>query len=196
MNKRLPKTKLLVVPVILFVLLSHHMYAENSLTNLMLGLVGYLLLIMSAMGRIWASAYISGKKNKELVTDGPYSIVRNPLYFFSFLGFVGAGLVFESILIATALTIIFFVTHWSTILKEEDKLRTIFGQTFENYAHNVPRFIPDPRKLNNPEVANFDPALFSKTVIESSLILLVFAVAYIDEWAYLNSVIPTLLYIP
>lgn len=53
-------------------------------------LTGYLLLIAAALGRIWAFAYIGGRKNRELCQKGPYALTRNPLYFFSFLGVVGA----------------------------------------------------------------------------------------------------------
>ncbi len=46
-----------------------------------------------------ASAYIAGLKSKRVISYGPYSIMRNPLYFFSSLGFIGAGLTFGSTLI-------------------------------------------------------------------------------------------------
>ena len=44
-------------------------------------------------GRLWCSVYIAGKKNRELVKVGPYSVCRNPLYFFSLVGAIGAALV-------------------------------------------------------------------------------------------------------
>lgn len=56
-----------------------------------LEIFGYALLLVAAPGRIWCSIYIVGRKDEELCTDGPYSLVRNPLYAFSLLGLVGAS---------------------------------------------------------------------------------------------------------
>ena len=39
----------------------------------------------------WSSLYIAGRKGRELVTVGPYSTCRNPLYFFSIVGAAGMG---------------------------------------------------------------------------------------------------------
>ena len=36
---------------------------------------------IGAFGRIWCSLYIAGYKNNVLVTDGPYSMCRNPALF-------------------------------------------------------------------------------------------------------------------
>jgi len=44
---------------------------------------GTLLAGVAVTGRAWSLMYISGKKNASLVTVGPYSLCRNPLYFFS-----------------------------------------------------------------------------------------------------------------
>jgi protein-S-isoprenylcysteine O-methyltransferase Ste14 len=45
--------------------------------------VGYALVIVCVVGRIWCSAYVGGYKNTKLIDTGPFSIVRNPLYVFS-----------------------------------------------------------------------------------------------------------------
>ena len=51
---------------------------------------------IGAFGRIWCSLYIAGYKNNVLVTDGPYSMCRNPLYFFSFVGGIGVSCATET----------------------------------------------------------------------------------------------------
>ena len=45
-------------------------------------MVGVTLAIVCIGGRLWSCLYIGSRKNRELVTTGPYSITRNPLYFF------------------------------------------------------------------------------------------------------------------
>ncbi len=47
-------------------------------------IIGFVFIVMAGVGRIWSSAYISGFKNGKVVKDGAYSLMRNPLYFFSF----------------------------------------------------------------------------------------------------------------
>jgi protein-S-isoprenylcysteine O-methyltransferase Ste14 len=57
---------------------------------------GVILLAIASFGRIWCSLYIGGFKTNSLISGGPYSLCRNPLYFFSFLGGIGIGLATET----------------------------------------------------------------------------------------------------
>ena len=50
---------------------------------------GAVLVGIASIGRLWCSIYIAGYKTKKLIAEGPYSMCRNPLYFFSFLGAIG-----------------------------------------------------------------------------------------------------------
>jgi len=193
MTTRLFYTKALGLGVVLTALVSSHVYAEDSVTNLSLEISALVLLMVAAMGRLWSAAFITGKKSKVLVTDGPYSIMRNPLYFFSFLGFVGAGLAFESLTLALALAAVFFLTHWPTILKEERKLRDLFGQTFDDYTRKVPRFFPLLRKPAFCETMDVSPRILTKAMLESSMVLCIFGLAHINEWAHVHQILPTVL---
>ena len=116
-NKRLFIPKLLFLPAVAFALVSQHTYTEDGFWDTTWEVLSFLILTVAALGRVWTSAYISGRKNHELVVDGPYSLTRNPLYFFSFLGYVGAGLAFEKLTACLAFTIVFVFTHWPTILR-------------------------------------------------------------------------------
>ncbi len=59
------------------------------------------------------AAFLSAKKSSVLVCVGPYAMTRNPLYFFSFLSWVGAGLAFGAFTLALA--VVFLLTHLRTI---------------------------------------------------------------------------------
>lgn len=122
-KKRVVVPKLLFLPILCMALVSHHIWREEGLVNLTLEVSAFTLVAIAAVGRIWVSAFMSGKKNQELVVDGPYSIVRNPLYLFSFLGFFGAGLAFEQLTFAVLFAVLFLATHLPAIFGEEQFLR-------------------------------------------------------------------------
>ena len=59
--------------------------------------IGIILVGIASFGRLWCSLYIAGYKTDNLVTEGPYSMCRNPLYFFSFIGALGVGFASETL---------------------------------------------------------------------------------------------------
>ncbi len=65
--------------------------------------------------------------------------MRNPLYFFSSLGFIGAGLTFGSTLITLLLVFTFAITHIPIILYEERRLLSYFGDDLETIWERVPK---------------------------------------------------------
>ncbi len=132
-------------------------------------------------------------KSKKVISYGPYSIVRNPLYLFSFLGFVGAGLAFGSIIITLLLVITFAITHIPIILYEEKKLIGIFGDEFRDYMKRVPRFIPRLSKVDNPKEAIFRPKQFSKSVRDATLIILSYGIIKILIWLHNKDILPNII---
>ncbi len=117
-------------------------FQRNSLLGVCLELFGFLLLTVAALGRLWALTYISGNKNLELVRTGPYSMMRHPLYFFSFIGFLGIGLVSQNLLVLGTV-VMFFVSYYPiAILGEEKQLAKTFGQAYLDYQALVPAIWP------------------------------------------------------
>jgi protein-S-isoprenylcysteine O-methyltransferase Ste14 len=107
---------------------------EGTIVAPVLFLSGLVLIGIATVGRLWCSLYISGYKNSQLVTAGPYSMCRNPLYFFSFLGFVGIGLATETASIPLALIVAVLLVYPHVIKREEAHLRSKFGEAFTRYA--------------------------------------------------------------
>ncbi|MDR1472788.1 MAG: isoprenylcysteine carboxylmethyltransferase family protein [Synergistaceae bacterium] len=85
---------------------------------------------------------MAGRKTESLITEGPYSVCRNPLYFFSLLGGTGVGLCTESVTLVFAIPMMFALIYMMTILDEERALREAHGNAYEDYVSAVPRFIP------------------------------------------------------
>jgi protein-S-isoprenylcysteine O-methyltransferase Ste14 len=192
-NKRLFIPKLLFLPAFLFAVVSQHVYVEDGFWDTTLEVVSFLLLMIAALGRAWASAYISGRKTQELVVDGPYSLTRNPLYFFSLLAYLGAGLAFEKLTVALAFVVVFWLSHWPTIMAEENKLRNKFGGTYDDYANSVPRFWPRIRRMKLPDSVTFSPVIFNRSVLHCGFIMLSYLLAHLIEYAQDAGVVPILL---
>jgi protein-S-isoprenylcysteine O-methyltransferase Ste14 len=192
-NMRLFIPKLLFLPAILFAIVSQHVYVEDGFWDTTLEVLAYLILMIAAIGRVWTSAYISGRKTHELVCDGPYSLTRNPLYFFSLLAYLGAGLAFEKLTVAFAFVVLFWVTHWPTIIAEEAKLRSKFGDEYDDYAKSVPRFWPRIGKMKLPDAVTFSPVAFNRSVVHCGFIMLAYLLAHLIEYAQVAGVVPILI---
>ena len=129
-------------------------------------LLGFLLLIVAALGRLWSYAFIGGRKNQELCMDGPYSLCRNPLYFFSLIGISGAGLALQSVMLFAVAVAGFLIYYHFVIRAEERRLLTLFGDAFTAYCREVPRFWPRIHKLAMPEIVSLPTKLFTRTLSE------------------------------
>jgi protein-S-isoprenylcysteine O-methyltransferase Ste14 len=81
-------------------------------------------------------------KDHDLITQGPYSIVRNPIYLGMFGMILSTGLVFSHWWLALIAIIFFLVGNQIRIRAEEKLLRETFGSKFDDYAARVPAFIP------------------------------------------------------
>src|SRR6187399_1591484 len=96
--------KLIIVAAIAIgiavVMASRPFSSEGNLLHETVERSGFFLILIAIVGRTWCSMYISGRKLAALVTDGPYSISRNPLYLFSSIAAFGVGAQFGSIVIA------------------------------------------------------------------------------------------------
>ena len=124
----------------------------TSIESLKMSIMGFVLVVFGSFGRIWASLYIEGHKTKNLITAGPFSMVRNPLYFFSLIMLLGFSLALKSIYLPLSLLLIFVIFHIPTIANEEKKLQNIHGEKFEDYVRSTPRLIPNIFKYKKPEI--------------------------------------------
>lgn len=113
--------------------------------------VGFFLAGFGAVGRIWCSVYIAGYKTHKLVTSGPYSMTRNPLYFFSFVGAIGVGLVSETLTIPAVIIIAFALYYPPVMRAEEARLTQIHGDAYRAYCARVPLFWPKVELLKESE---------------------------------------------
>jgi protein-S-isoprenylcysteine O-methyltransferase Ste14 len=124
--------------------------------------LGCFLVGTAVVGRVWCGQYIAGYKARTLVRSGPYSMCRNPLYFFSLLGGIGVALCSKSITITLVVMLGFALIYPFTIASEEKKLRKIFGSEFDQYVAAVPKFLPRPSLFSEPAEYVIAPRSFRR----------------------------------
>jgi protein-S-isoprenylcysteine O-methyltransferase Ste14 len=112
--------------------------------------VAALLLVIAALVRTWASSYLQASvvyaaevRTTVLVADGPYRLVRNPLYFANVLMVIAMGAMMSRVGFALALAAM-LVFCYRLILREEADLRRTQGESYAAYLRAVPRLFPSP----------------------------------------------------
>ncbi|MBA3030788.1 MAG: isoprenylcysteine carboxylmethyltransferase family protein [Desulfobacteraceae bacterium] len=128
--------------------------------------LGLLLIVLAVLGRIWASFYICGYKNRQVIDQGPYSMVRNPLYIFSFLGVMGIAVSSGNLLFTGLIITLFLFYYPMVIVNEERRLKEFLGEAFTSYAETTPRFIPKPSNYRQPETYPVNVATFSRSFLD------------------------------
>jgi len=103
-------------------------------------MAGALVVLLGCLVRIYASGYIV--KNKQLATDGPYSLVRHPLYTGNLLILIGFTLACGQWW-APVVAIGFWWFYYPAAISYEDrKLHRIFGPAWAQWSQTVPAVIP------------------------------------------------------
>ncbi len=94
-----------------------------------------------ALGRQWAlvARVIEGH---ELIRQGPYAVVRNPIYLAMLGMLVATGLAVSHWPAIAVATTVFMTGTEIRIRSEEKLLREALGAEFDEYAHHVPAFVP------------------------------------------------------
>jgi protein-S-isoprenylcysteine O-methyltransferase Ste14 len=182
------------------VIVAMSLFTESALRDvtLMHDLIqagGLVLILCGALGRIWSSLYLNGRKNTELMTHGPYSVTRNPLYMFSIMGVTGMGLLSGSLL--TGLIsggLIYLVFNW-VIAQEEDTLQMIFGVPYSQYKKHVPRLGITLRHWNNPAHLEISMKALGRTVREALCFLLAGPFFILLNYLHKDAILPVLMHV-
>jgi protein-S-isoprenylcysteine O-methyltransferase Ste14 len=92
------------------------------------------------IGRNW-SAIVTLKQDHELVTTGPYALVRHPIYTGLLLGFLGWAIAVDRWRGPLAAAIV-FVALWRKYRLEERWMRERFGVAYDAYRARVKALVP------------------------------------------------------
>jgi protein-S-isoprenylcysteine O-methyltransferase Ste14 len=106
-----------------------------------IGFIWFCLAAVRTLGKQWAlvARVVDGH---ELITQGPYGIVRNPIYLGMFGLLLATGLAisrWQGLLAGIAM---FLIGTELRIRSEEKLLREAFGAKFDEYSRRVPSLFP------------------------------------------------------
>jgi protein-S-isoprenylcysteine O-methyltransferase Ste14 len=103
-------------------------------------IAGAALALAGAIVRLYASGFIV--KNQQLATEGPYSLVRHPLYTGNLLLLAGFT-VASGLWWAGVVSVWFWWFYYPTAIDYEDrKLRRIFGERCTDWQRATPAVLP------------------------------------------------------
>lgn len=158
--------------------------------------IGYFLIAFCAMGRLYSTAFLGGFKNETLITYGAFSIMRNPLYFFSFLGMTGIALISTHIVIIIALPIFFLILYHFLIGREEAFLLETFGDEYAEYMKKTPRFFPNFSLYKAPEQISTVPKYLNKAFLDAIWWFVAFPMFEVAEMLHESGIIKPLFLLP
>ena len=87
------------------------------------------------------SSYVELKRDHELIVEGPYALVRHPIYTGLLLAFIGSALAVGEWRGVLAVAIV-AASFWRKLRLEESVMRRQFGEAYARYAARVPALIP------------------------------------------------------
>jgi len=120
-KQRILMTRLLAGILCCIILFSNSAWETQApLLSSLIFLAGLVLVAIATLGRLWCTLYIGGYKTRQLITVGPYSVSRHPLYFFSLMGGVGVGFASETLSIPAAIAVA-FALYYPFVIRSEEK---------------------------------------------------------------------------
>lgn len=180
-----------------FLFAFRNLYPRNPFLDDALDFLGFIVLLTGVLLRMAARGHKKShsQRSEKLVTSGPYTLVRNPMYLGSFL--MGAGFILMvwpwwSLPLFAAL---FYARFTRQIIKEEAYLLKIGDEGYARYCKRVPRIFPSLRHLPQARlrrVINLKEAFSTKEKRGLwSWPILAFILESFQEWLIFEQTIPS-----
>lgn len=189
---------LAVLVVVLFaaLLFGQSAFPPDTVLHETIEMVGVLLIFLGIVGRLWSTLYIGGRKSSEVVTGGPYSITRNPLYVFSSMAAAGAGAQIGSITATIGFAVLCAAAFHIVILREEKFLKEALGAPYKAYMGRVPRFFPKLSLYQEGDTGSFKPRLLRTTLLDGLVFLIALPAFELIDGAQQSGILPVLFRFP
>lgn len=130
------------IPFLILMLIFENASVTSLVTGFAIALAGELIRFW---GVSWAGSETrttGGVGGSFLVISGPFAHVRNPLYVGNILLYFGIGVMSMSLFpyLQVVALLFFFFQYYVIVKEEEGYLVKTFGQDYDRYFKNVPRF--------------------------------------------------------
>jgi protein-S-isoprenylcysteine O-methyltransferase Ste14 len=146
----------LLTPAVVATVLADPLVRPHSWLDLTIDAVAWAVFVAGAGLRFWATLHIGGRKSDFVVSEGPYSLCRHPLYFGSILLVLSGALFLKSLLFAGALALLATAYFRLTIPVEEEFLLARLGEPYRQYSQRVNRLWPSFRHFHTPSRMTVD----------------------------------------
>jgi len=167
------------------ILLSNFMFhrERQEALDVMLNAAGMSLVLLGFLFRISARGYKEEKSSNgnALVKDGPYAVIRNPMYFGTFI--IGTGIVVMLLepWVFLLFSGIFLLIYIPQMKKEEKILLDKFGGEYKEYCAATPKYFPRVDYLFRlDKYVSLKPFWVKKEIV--SIITTVAVVILIEIW--------------
>jgi len=190
--------RLLISRIFLLIMIIVLLFSDNKVDNWgptynWLEFFGYFFGLIGVFGRIWSSLFIEGNKTQKLIVKGPYSLMRNPLYFFSFILLIGFCFFIKSILVFTIFFLIWILIYRNTMNSEEKNLLSNHNQEYVDYYNKTPKIFPNInlyKSFGVNDKMDIDIKKIERVLTESFGFLFLFGIIKIIEYLHLNGILP------
>jgi protein-S-isoprenylcysteine O-methyltransferase Ste14 len=127
----------------------HWLYLQLWPVGLLPFWLGAAVTIAGILFAVWAREHIGSnwsrsvtiKQGHELITTGPYAVVRHPIYTGILIGFLGMAIAISQVRGFIAFVLV-FLALWIKLRMEEQWMRSQFGETYATYAHQTAALVP------------------------------------------------------
>ena len=126
--------------------INHEFFVMRGASRVCAG-AGYVMVPAPILGLFTLRKVRRVFKERELVTDGIYSICRHPVYALALVAICGVAMLFRS-WVMLAVPLATYVAARILIRGEERLLVERFGQAYLDYRKRVPAFFPTLRCLH------------------------------------------------
>ena len=101
--------------------------------------------VHKTLGRNW-SPVLEIRKDHSLVTSGPYSRIRHPMYTQIWIWVFAQAMITANIIVGLAGIISWGILYFIRVPKEEEMMKKEFGKEYEEYMKRTGRVLPKLRR--------------------------------------------------